>query len=176
MSKPQRLFFALWPDHRQRAAIQSVSRDALAASGGRAISAENLHATLVFLGNVPGESLDLLTSVAQTLQARPFELLLDRLDTWRKAGMLVLGASDVPPELLELLGELRRGLSAAGFAVEDRSFRLHVTLARKATVNQRLELDAPVIWPVKDFVLVRSELKPEGSEYTVLRRWPLHDL
>jgi 2'-5' RNA ligase len=33
---------------------------------------------------------------------------------------------------------------------------------------------ARVCWPVRDFVLVKSETRPAGPEYEVLARWGLH--
>lgn len=68
----------------------------------------------------------------------------------------------------ELLGE--EALLAGG----DKPFKPHITLARRKAPAPRVP---PVVfgveWPVTEFALVRSELKPRGPVYTILEKFPL---
>lgn len=175
MSKRQRLFFALWPDEATREAVVSATRACVLASGGRAIPARNLHATLAFLGEIPEDRISAVNTAGASLRGEPFELGLESIDTWRRAETLVLSARTVPQALLDLIARLRHGLNDAGFAAEERPFRFHVTLARKVKAAQMSELMPPLSWRVEDFVLVRSELSRAGSEYSVMARWPLEN-
>ena len=52
----------------------------------------------------------------------------------------------------------------------------HVTLLRHARCEKARDLpagDLRIEWPVRDFVLVESDLQPEGANYRILGRWPL---
>jgi 2'-5' RNA ligase len=64
-----------------------------------------------------------------------------------------------------------RELRAASFALEDREFVAHVTLARRGERPAALPPLPPIEWPVSDFVLVRSQPSAGGSNYAVLERF-----
>ncbi|MBK7659489.1 MAG: hypothetical protein IPJ28_10195 [Betaproteobacteria bacterium] len=67
------------------------------------------------------------------------------------------GPSVLPAELDRLQSALESGLRAAGFALDERPFAPHLTLARR-TVNPAPEAaTAPVAWRVGRFALVRSQ-------------------
>src|SRR5262245_51632274 len=105
-TKTRRLFFALWPDEPTRAALEQATRKAARASGGRPMSAANLHSTLVFLGSVPEDGLPgLVESVAAVRQAR-FKLTFDALEHWAKPQVLILRCGNPPAAVAELAGEL----------------------------------------------------------------------
>lgn len=172
----QRLFFALWPEDAPRAAIAQVATGALeldAHAAGRPVPERNLHVTLVFLGQVAADRFAEVIAAVQNIGASSFELRFDQVEVWDEAGVLVLTASKSPPAFEALVEVLRKGLRDGGFTVDSRPARLHVTLARKVAAVQPVPLDAPIEWTASEFVLVRSDTLPTGSEYTVLRRWPL---
>jgi 2'-5' RNA ligase len=172
----QRLFFALWPDDAPRAAIAQVVTGALefdADAAGRPVPERNLHATLVFLGQVAADRFAEVIAAATSVSASSFELRLDRVQVWEEAGVLVLTARQPPLEFGTLVERLRKSLRNNGFTVDSRPAQLHVTLARKIIAVQPVPLEAPIEWTAREFVLVRSDTLPTGSEYTVLRRWPL---
>jgi 2'-5' RNA ligase len=77
--RPLRLFFALWPDDRVRAALAVLAAELAASCGGRATAPDNLHATLAFLGNVPAARLPEFERMAASLHGRRFELRLDAM-------------------------------------------------------------------------------------------------
>jgi 2'-5' RNA ligase len=55
----------------------------------------------------------------------------------------------------------------------EREFRPHITLARDLPRRRQPEAVQPLLMKVNDFVLVDSRPGPSGSQYEVLRRWPL---
>lgn len=142
-------------------------------SGGRVMRRETLHVTLAFIGNVDAERLAQLQEVAARVSSPEFDLELDRLAWWRHNRIVWAGTAEVPPALETLAGDLAAGLRRAGFRVEDRPFAVHVTLLRNVRDGGDLRQAAAVRWPVKEFLLVESLLKPRGAVYRPLARYPL---
>ncbi len=135
------------------------------------VAPANLHLTLAFLGQQPAECLAQLRALAAAIAAPRFELCLDRLKR-RRNGLLYLAPSQPPAALKQLADDLQQRLLARGFDLDNRPFFPHLTLARRC---HRLDSqDQPSFdWPVKDFVLMASELGRQGPEYHRLGRWPL---
>ena len=165
-----RVFFALWPDDATRAAISRTTRDAVQASGGRPIAKERLHLTIAFLGELTAAGLAAARGVPP-IRVGPFELALDAVGVWPESKILWLAPLTPPAALGELEATLWDALAARGFRPEDRVYRPHVTLARRAR-----PLDgavAPIRWPVRDLALVESFPDARNVHYEVLERWPL---
>lgn len=167
-----RLFFALWPDDSTRAALNRTSKWLHQHWRGRRMRADTLHITLAFLGSTPVEQLDPLIASADAIRAAAFELILDQAGYWRHNRIGWLGATQTPPQHLDLVFKLNAALRAAGFAVDARPHVPHVTLLRN-TAGGELPACAPVHWAVSDFVLVVSRTEADGAHYEVIRRWPL---
>lgn len=168
----ERLFFALWPGERQRGALTRVQQDELPDHRGRRTHPEDLHITLVFLGDLDPQRRACAEEAADRVRAAPFSLSLNRFGCFPRARVLWCGASERPQSLLDLLHALNSGLLGCGFRPERRPFEPHVTLARKARPLPTRELEHPVAWPVSDFALVIA--KPgERPRYRVERTWSL---
>ena len=170
----QRVFFASWPDEATRAALRAAAGPQLAGAG-RVVPADNLHLTLEFLGNVPAAQLARLAAIGAALAWPATLVLLDRLDVWPRARVVVAAPSAPPPALIELQAELRGRLGAAGFRVDAHPFRPHVTLARDAPAAPRATLAPPVAWPLAELALIASQAAPGASRYRPLARWPRHE-
>ena len=169
----QRLFFALWPTDEVRADIAEV-RSELEGLAGRPVALEQIHQTLLFVGNADAVTRLCMEAAASEVTTVAFTLCLDRLGHWSKPQVCWLGASTTPPALSELAEHLRRGAQACGVQVERRPFAVHLTLARKVRRRPPLaESFSPVMWPIHEFVLVVSRLRPTGPEYEIVRRWVL---
>lgn len=174
-AKPLRLFFALWPDECVRGELVAVLGRLQESVAARWVSPDKLHMTLAFLGEVQADRVGALTEAAGNgLMVPAFELKLDRLEFWRRPGIVCLGSSSPPAPLMELATALARNLRTAGFELEKRPFKVHLTLARRARNRPPdLELIDPVLWPVSSFALVESQLDRKGSAYFSLRSWAL---
>jgi 2'-5' RNA ligase len=169
----RRLFFALWPEAGLSGKLALLGKEAQAAAGGRAMRRETLHLTLAFLGGVSLDRADRALAVAAEVRGDAFDLLLDRLECWRHNHIVWAGASLVPAAALHLAEELAGALRHEGFSLERRPFAAHVTLLRNASCPEALPQPKPILWPVRDFVLVESRLSPKGAHYEVVGRWPL---
>jgi 2'-5' RNA ligase len=166
----RRLFFALWPDEAERRALVEAFGAAVAAAGGRTVATANLHLTLEFLGPVAAAELPALAALGATLALPDEALVLDRLDWWREAAVLVAVPSVPAAALAAAQAELRRTLKGRGFRVDSRPFRPHVTLAREVRAPPR-PCPASVAWSIRDLALVESVASPTGSRYAPLARW-----
>jgi 2'-5' RNA ligase len=167
----ERLFFALWPGDDQRLALTRVQH-ALPPHQGRDAHAEDLHITLVFLGELDPEQRACAEAAADAVQGEPFVLTLNRFGCFPRPRVLWCGADEHPLPLLDLVGALNAGLRPCHIRLDRRPYSPHVTLARNARPLRSFLLDVPIPWPVDGFVLATSQ---EGGppRYRVLRRWPL---
>ncbi len=167
-----RLFYALWPTPRVRAAL---ARAALAVDlrEALAIRADNLHLTLVFLGNVDDATCGVLQAAVSPLRVPAFRLDIARTGWWRSSQVAWLAPLDPPAALDELVAGLTTHVANHACRLEARPFAPHVTIGRKVRRAPRATGDIAVHWPVADYALVVSEHTPTGSSYRVLARWPL---
>ncbi|MFN8162026.1 MAG: RNA 2',3'-cyclic phosphodiesterase [Solirubrobacterales bacterium] len=129
----RRLFVAIEIPAPVRAAIAEWGVAALADQALRAVPAQNLHLTLVFLGDV-GESripaaaasVGRVRAAAPVLRFRPEPI---GLPTSRRPGLYALQVDS--PGVVGIQREVRRDLSSTGLgAPERRPFSPHVTVAR----------------------------------------------
>jgi 2'-5' RNA ligase len=165
-----RVFFALWPDDAARAAISRATRAAVSLSGGRPIAKERLHMTVAFLGELTAAGLDVARAVPP-IAVGAFDLRLDAVGVWPESKALWLAPTAPPAALMELEARLSAALVERGFRAEDRVYRPHVTLARRARpVMAAVE---PVVFRVAELALVESFPEGRNVHYEVLERWPL---
>ncbi len=167
----ERLFFALWPGDQQRLALTRVQQK-LPNHPGRLAHPEDLHITLVFLGDLDRDRRACAEEAADQVSGTPFALSLDRFGCFPRARVLWCGASERPQPLLDLLHALNGGLLGCGFRPERRPFKPHVTLARKARPLPARELTHPIPWPVSQFALVTAR-PGERPRYRLVREWSL---
>jgi RNA 2',3'-cyclic 3'-phosphodiesterase len=176
----RRLFFALWPNEEQRAALAHATRKASRVCGGRPVPVESLHATLAFFGSVPEARVAELRALARRVAAelRMPEATLDlaSLAHWPRPQVLVVLA-DPEAHGLEAVGSLARALvsegAAAGFSPDLKPFRAHVTVARKVVHAPAVQPMHPVQWRFAELALVESRTDPRGAVYSVVESYPL---
>lgn len=167
----QRLFFALWPDPRQRHELQRCF-PLLADSPGRPVLPGNLHLTLAFPGNVDATTRNCLERVADGIRLPPFTICLDHFGYWKHPKVIWYGPTEDPIELVRLAEGLGAAMRSCGLTPDPRPYRPHVTLLRKAVGMP--EIEAPrMVWRAEGFALVLSQGSDEGVRYSVLRQWPL---
>ena len=138
---------------------------------------ENLHLTLLFLGQVEAAHLDALLEMAAAPSAAAFDLILDRFGQFNRKSdrMLWLGPSRPPAELMALREALCQACVPLGLRTPTETFRPHVTLSRKADPAPRLPAhpEPGIAWPVRHFELVESHRLPHGVRYETLARTAL---
>ena len=181
----RRLFFALWPDAEQRAALVHATARTVRHCGGRPVPEVSLHLTIAFLGSVPEGRLEQLSVIARRaaaalpLDAAPLAVALATLEHWPKAQVLaVLERKEEPrsrasADVAELARILTTETAAAGFSPDLKPFRAHVTVARKVARAPRSSGMRKVLWTFDAFALVESRTLPEGPVYSVVESYVL---
>ena len=172
-----RLFIALSPPEEGRAALErdlAVLRSACRRGGFS--RSENLHITLAFLGEVSETRLGDVRSAMEKCHTAPFDVTIGSLGRFpgREGDTIILRAEG-GEALRALQRELSRRLRERGFALEDRPYRPHLTLARRAAFREgedpariapRLE---KVTFTAEEMILFLSH-RPDG----VLTYTPLY--
>ena len=150
--------------------------------GIRWVRTDRMHLTLVFLGEVGTDFLDLAKEalVGAAAQHRRFEAQLGGLGAFPTAGrarVVWVGMSIGSDDLCALQGTVVGALVSIGYQPERRPFSPHLTLGRLRTPAdvQRVseQTFASSTFEVGRVVLFQSVLKPTGPEYTELAEFPL---
>ena len=168
-----RLFFALWPDDTTRTQLDEVAQQ-FKHEKLRLVKKSNLHMTLEFLGEVDDDINEkLCVSIDQLPPLPSFNLQLSRVGWWQRPQVLWIGTTQTPPALLTLVKSIRQCVKQQELKPDQREYRPHVTIARKADQLIIPNQDFLIDWPVYDFVLVVSTPSETGVVYRVLKCWPL---
>lgn len=187
-----RLFFAVTlPDDviAGVAAAQTLVRKPAGEDGIRWTRPEQFHYTLKFLGEQPPARASKAAVAAESIcdGVEPFELVLGGIGAFpniNRPGTIWLGATSGAEALAELAGNLDRSLHKAGFALENRPLKPHLTLARiksyqgegsAAKALKKVEIGEVGRAAIDRFVLMQSNTKPTGSEYTVIQSFKLSE-
>jgi 2'-5' RNA ligase len=151
----------------------------------RKVEPENLHLTLVFLGDCPEPALDAAHEGFEALRESRFPLALQGLGLFGKDKPRVAWAGVAPaPELLHLHAKIEGIARRAGCPINARKFTPHVTLGRfqPPPPAEAMRLERAIAmgqafrtepWEVTELTLWRSHLTGKGPHYEVLTRYPL---
>jgi len=156
-----RLFLAINFSAEIKAAIANA-RDALkgAAVRGSFTFDENLHLTLVFLGECDGRQAETVKAVMDGVAFNPFTLALGKVGCFKRDGSDTwwIGLKD-NPALSALQSDLTERLRRAGFAIEARKYTPHITLGREVKLLAGfIPPQAPqTAFEVKSIELMKSE-------------------
>ena len=166
----KRLFFALWPDHRQRDRLRDVVASVAKTVEGRAVDRRDWHVTLAFIGPFAEDRVPYLLERAAQIEVEPFRLNFDRLEYWARPRVASLSAATVPPALQQLVDALNAVLLDLGLKPEDRNYRPHITVVRNARAFPTERLTQRVITEWSSFELVESVSVPGGVNYVPLKQ------
>lgn len=169
------------------AEVQDRLREVATRQGVRFVRPEKIHLTLVFLGDLPDESVDVIdvacrpacqTHLGFSLTAKG----LGGFPDLRRPKVLWVGVEGDLERLRFLHADLARSLSDHA-EVEDRDYSPHLTLARISPgskevgwlargVSESLGEETIAQWSVSEVVLFESTA---DGRYEAVRRWPLAD-
>jgi 2'-5' RNA ligase len=166
----KRLFFALWPDARQRDRLRDAVNSVAKGVEGRAVERSNWHVTLAFIGSFPEHRVPYLLDRAGGIALEPFTLHFDRLEFWPRPRIACLCAMTVPPALQALVDQLQGILSDLGIRDEDRAYRPHITVVRNARQFNTERLAQRVATEWSGFELMESVSSPGGVRYLPVKQ------
>jgi RNA 2',3'-cyclic 3'-phosphodiesterase len=146
-------------------------------------SAAKMHVTMKFLGGVPEDTLnDVIRTAESALAAHascmPVFETIGAFPSLRHPNVVWIGCRDTGGALAGIKGSLDRALKPLGFPVGERAFHPHLTLGRVKSprgLNYLISIlekctFEPQRTPVSEILVMKSLLRPAGSEYSVLQR------
>ncbi len=166
----KRIFFALWPDDRQRDRLRDHISPLAKLVEGQAVYRGNWHVTTAFIGNFPEAEIPELLARAAQIPVEPFRLRFDRVEFWPRPKVASLVAPTVPPELQRLVDAQNSLLTDFGVMVEDRTYRPHITVVRRARPFETQRVAQPAVIEWSSFELVESISQPGGATYRPLKQ------
>lgn len=147
----------------------------------RWVAKENLHLTLIFLGEVKEEFLVEVKSELSTVtqKVKPFEVNLQGLGAFpsqRSPRVIWIGTKLGELEIIDLQSKLEKSLVTVGYKPEPKKFHPHLTIGRVKgmikEVNTIFETEyKSQSFKVKSVVLFKSTLRPEGPIYEKLQEF-----
>jgi len=143
-NKSARVFFALWPNDAERAALAAWQPALHKLCGGRSMRADTLHATLLFLGDVVLHRLEALQLAAQEVEWISFDLAFDVAHYWGHNHIVFAAPHIVPPQLAQLVQALEQRLSKHRFHFDQRQYKPHITLLRHARWSDAPKVGNPL--------------------------------
>lgn len=179
-----RAFIALEVPAAPRACLAEKLRWLRATPGVNWVKEDNLHLTLLFLGDVDSARIPDLAKILSEAAERsaPFELALKGLELFPwKAPRLVWASLEARDDsLTSWHKQLLSATRAEGFEPDAKPLKLHITLGRiKAALPPALEREILASeverggFPYDSVTLYRSVLKPEGPNYHSLSQYLL---
>lgn len=153
----------------------------------RWVAPENIHLTVKFLGNVDTARLGALEGAVERAAraSAPFELTARGVGCFPDPtypNTVWVGLEGQVQEAARLARAVEDECAAAGFPRDERGFTPHLTLGRVKRERERRERAAVgelvMRMPTREWgmiragslALIRSDLKPQGPVYTVLKR------
>ena len=146
--------------------------------GIRKTAPENIHLTLLFLGEMTREKGDEIFESLEKVSFTPFEITVRGLGAFpdKSNPSVIWAGTERSPELIRLQKRIKNRLTP--FAKEEeKSFRPHLTLARvtkPALAGPDIFSDTPLplTFGVSGFSLKKSVLRPSGAVHKVWKRFP----
>ncbi|MEO0102704.1 MAG: RNA 2',3'-cyclic phosphodiesterase [candidate division WOR-3 bacterium] len=147
----------------------------------RWVAPENLHITLIFLGEISERFLrEVQIEVAKVVEQRKgFSIKLGGFGAFpsvKNPRVLWIGVSSGGKEVEELQGSLVDNLARIGFKPEERKFHPHLTIGRVKGIMKEIDLwerkyESEAV-PVNSIVLFKSTLTPNGPIYEKIEEYP----
>ena len=148
---------------------------------------EKFHVTVKFLGDVDERKLPtIIAKIEQTVSTiSPFEMAYSEIGMFpdrQHPRIIWIGCQNPDRRLSRLKNVLDSSLEPLGFRVEARAFHPHITVGRITGEKGKKDLLSilenltfePRSTMVEEVVVMKSMLKPHGSEYSRLISVPLN--
>ena len=149
----------------------------------RWVSPEKIHLTLKFFGNIEESRIDpIFKSIEEPIRnTPPFSLKVHGVGAFpnmKNPRVIWMGLVEGEEVLISLQKQIEAQLEKIGFQPEDRPFQPHLTLGRMKSSRGKEELAGRMEkykeeefgdFQIERVVLLKSELRPTGPIYTLLR-------
>ena len=152
------------------------------------IKPDNVHLTVVFMGNIPEDKIEAVGDAARKVCTgfAPFDVNpgpMGFFGSRRHPRVLWLGLNGEVRGMGYFRDALQKNLKPFGIKVERRPYKPHLTLGRfrkgahpwpylDHMMAKYRDIECPTS-TMKELVLFKSDLRPGGAVYTKLDAWPL---
>ena len=154
-------------DRIKESAGQVMTQMKKSGAKGRYTDPENMHLTLAFIGETNDVS-EIMEALDQ-VNFHPFRIVTEGFGHF---GNLFWMGLRKEPALTGLVRKIKRALSDQGISYDRKSFKAHITLARKVSAPGVIKVRVPAAsMEVHSFSLMRSERIKGKMKYTELAVW-----
>ncbi|MCS7121017.1 MAG: RNA 2',3'-cyclic phosphodiesterase [Archaeoglobaceae archaeon] len=175
-----RLFIAVDMSEQIKDRLSTILSEMSKIGGVKVVEKENLHVTLLFLGEVPEFKVEQIKKELSQIDFKSFEMKIKGLGAFpSKNNPRVVWAGIVGDEIRSLAEEVYAKMKKIGFK-RDKDFEAHVTVARMKRRNdevkkliEKYEMEDFGSMKVENFKLKQSILKREGPIYIDLALFSL---
>ena len=161
--------------------VDVIEKLKVAGIEGRFSLRENLHLTLVFIGETNDPTP--IKSVMETIDETMFSLEISGLGLFkRKGGDIIWIGFKQNSKLQDIQKQLSDGLLKVGFEIEDREYSPHLTLGRQVTYKKPVDLKSiektlhVIKADINSVELMKSEQISGRLTYTPIHRMNLSNL
>ena len=169
-----RLFIAInFPDEIKAAIVKIRNSLKETAFRGNFTLDENLHLTLVFLGECDVRQTDAIKSVMDEIMFPEFTLTLDKVGYFKRdnGNTWWIGLKE-NKSLSDLQADLIKRLKQKGFVLENRKYTPHVTIGREVKTGVFIKPEVPqASFNVTSIELMKSERVNGKLTYTQVYSW-----
>jgi len=142
---------------------------------GRFTPKDNLHLTLIFLGEIAEDRVKLAQLCVKNISAPKFDMVVNRLGKFKRPdGDIYWAGIETNPVLASIYSQLYSNLSSYDFYIKDSEYVPHLTLARdyvlkdKEAMERYKENFEKINIHVESIHLMKSEIIDRKLTYTVL--------
>ncbi|MFH1427334.1 MAG: RNA 2',3'-cyclic phosphodiesterase [Patescibacteria group bacterium] len=183
--KKKRIFIALnLPNNTKNEISSLINNLEIKNKGIKWTQKENLHLTLHFLGYLNNEQIEKVEQIINSLatQFKEMEFSIKEINAFpnlHQPRVIVLsGQQTNGTTVFDLQREIGEKLKESGFIVENRAWKLHLTLGRVKSYNYKFEIPEDLKvkinnFKISSFELMESELMLEGPIYKVVKSYKL---
>jgi RNA 2',3'-cyclic 3'-phosphodiesterase len=143
---------------------------------------DKLHITLKFLGDVGENITELMIRRFEELEFNRIRAKFDKFSFFKNNGSLkiLFAGFQENQAIIEFQEIIKKECELLGFESVNKKFHPHVTLLRikdKENISRLVNFNNYAIegdeFIIKKFSIVKSELKPSGSEYNIVKSFKL---
>ena len=172
-----RVFIAVEPSAEIRNSVAALKTPLAGAGRLGFVSADLMHITLKFLGEIPESAVNPLIKAVDGLQTQPYSVDVSRVSTFGRPPRVIKAEVHDHDASAKLAADLDAALAPLGCPREAQKFSPHITIARVKEYSPAL---LPKVAALKDTVFGTSEitellikksvLTPAGPIYTTIHR------
>lgn len=150
--------------------MRDIINPSLSEVEGNFVDRRNWHVTLVYIGAFEEENIPALHQAVGDIGPFEIRLRFDRITFWQRPKIASLNPRNTPTELERLVKGIEDRLRPFGFEPNERVYRPHITVARRARTFTDVPLARPLDLEWTSFDLIESVATTRGVQYHPLKQ------